>query len=57
MEMNLHHAAKRDKPDLLMPYVQRVEVGVGAHFNGDQFLEGVCIDFEHKRFFKVIWAS
>ena len=24
MEMNLHHAAKRDKPDfLLMPYVQR----------------------------------
>lgn len=51
METNLHRTAKRDKPDfLLMQYVQGVEVGVGAYFNGDQFLEGVCIDFEHKRF-------
>ena len=45
-------ANEKEKPDfLLMKYLQGIEVGVGAYFNGREFLEGVCIDFEHKRFF------
>ena len=52
LEMYLHQEPADGKPDfLLMQHVQGTEVGVGAYFNGQKFLEGVCIDFEHKRFF------
>lgn len=40
------------RPDfILMDHVSGVEVGVGAYFNGHEFLDAVVMDWEHKRFF------
>jgi phosphoribosylamine--glycine ligase len=36
---------------ILMEFVDGVEAGVGAFFNGDRFLSPPNIDWEHKRFF------
>lgn len=52
LEFYTAHEAPVPSPDfVLMEYIDGIEIGVGGYFNGAEFLETACIDFEHKRFF------